>query len=420
MALRDSLAAIRDRLLFQKGKITGSGGLHAVRRELAAASRKHEEERLRKKEAEAQRQLIQKDIATKKHEEELKVAQDEERKRDMRLLKKRKRARVRHSHKHHLMLAGINTDLLIIYKRIYIATVIVTGVLTFYAAAVKFFFDETFRTASGVWSFVGFTAALWTVGFAALFMFFTLAFFVYVDLRINKRRKEIEEVLPDFLQLAAANLSAGMTLDRALWSAVRPRFGVLAAEMEDAAKKTITGYDLERALTEFSDKYDSIVLKRSINLVTEGSRSGGRMADILNKIAVNVQENAILQKEMSANVTTYVIFISFASVLAAPFLFGLATQLLIVIKEIAGGISTQGATSTGLSINPDVVKTSDFRLFSITILTASSIMSAAIVSVIRKGNIKDGIRLLPFFWLTTVSIYAIATAVLGMLFGGLV
>ncbi len=212
-----------------------------------------------------------------------------------------------------------------------------------------------------------------------------------------------------------------MTIDRALWQAVRPRFGVLAREIEDVAKKTMTGYDLERALAEFSEKYDSPTLRRSVNLIVEGIHSGGRLADILNRIAVNIQENAILQKEMSANVTTYVIFISFATVAAAPFLFGLATQLLLVIQSIAGSIAANGGGSSsgmGITISADVVSRSDFRLFSITILTISSIMSASIVSVIRKGTVKDGIRLIPFFWAITVALYFIAVWGLHFMFRG--
>jgi pilus assembly protein TadC len=64
-----------------------------------------------------------------------------------------------------------------------------------------------------------------------------LVVFFYFDYKIYQRTKEIEEVLPEFLQLTSANISAGMTIDRALWFAVRPKFGVLAKEIEEVAKK---------------------------------------------------------------------------------------------------------------------------------------------------------------------------------------
>jgi len=55
-----------------------------------------------------------------------------------------------------------------------------------------------------------------------------------------------------------------MTIDRALWYAVRPRFGVLANEIEIVAKETMRGQDLKIALQNFADKYDSILLKNKI------------------------------------------------------------------------------------------------------------------------------------------------------------
>ena len=130
--------------------------------------------------------------------------------------------------------------------------------------------------------------SIWLLGFILLFILIWILFLVFVDLKIYKRKKEIEEVLPDFLQLAAANISAGMTIDRALWFAVRPRFGVLAKEIEIVVKSTLIGENLNTALLRFSKKYDSVMLQRSINLLLEGLNAGGNVAPLLNKIAINM------------------------------------------------------------------------------------------------------------------------------------
>ena len=68
-----------------------------------------------------------------------------------------------------------------------------------------------------------------------------------------------------------------MTIDKALWYAVRPKFGVLANEIETVAKETMKGEDLKIALQKFADKYDSILLKRSISLLSEGIDAGGEI-----------------------------------------------------------------------------------------------------------------------------------------------
>ena len=98
---------------------------------------------------------------------------------------------------------------------------------------------------------------IWTLVFGALYLLTALVVFIYLDIRMYRHVKEIEESLPDFLQLASANISAGMTVDRALWYAVRSKFGVLAVEMETVAKATIAGEDLEKALFNLGQKYNS-------------------------------------------------------------------------------------------------------------------------------------------------------------------
>lgn len=377
------------------------------------------EELKRKREAIEQRKLIQKDIKKQATQTAVNSIKDDH---ELVLVKPKKAVHKSRPLKDWLPLAGFETvEPKTVVKRIFLAAVISTMLITIFTLVIAYAYNNQFNSPRLIGSYLVFTFALWTAVFAGFLLLYGACFAVYLDLRINKRCKQVEEVFPDFLQLAAANLSAGMTVDRALWSAIRPRFGVLAKEMEDVAKKTMTGYDIERALTDFGNKYNSITMKRSLSLITEGIRSGGRMADILNKIAVNMQENAILQKEMAANVTTYVIFISFASIVAAPFLFGLATQLLIVIKSIAAQLGGQGGSSTlGIHINPDAASTSDFRIFAMVTLSVTSLMSACIVSVIRKGTIKDGLRLLPFFWITSMVLYTIATTVLGLLFSNIV
>src|SRR3989338_1770765 len=138
-------------------------------------------------------------------------------------------------------------------------------------------------------------AAIWVFAFVLMLFLFWILFYVIVDLKIFKRRVDIEDVLPDYLQLTASNIKSGMTIDRALWYAVRPRFGVLAKEIETVAKETMKGEDLKEALQKFADKYESVLLKRSISLLIEGLDAGGEIGDLLNKIAANIQENKIMK-----------------------------------------------------------------------------------------------------------------------------
>ncbi|MBN2422558.1 type II secretion system F family protein [Candidatus Woesearchaeota archaeon] len=268
------------------------------------------------------------------------------------------------------------------------------------------------------------TLLLWTLGFLLLVLIIWSFFFFVVDLTIYKRTKTIEEVLPDFLHLASANISAGMPIDRALWFAVRPRFGVLAKEIEEVAKSTLVGEKLDKALLRFTDKYDSVILKRSINLLLEGVESGGEIADLLNRIARDIEETRIIRKEMAANVTTYVIFILFATVIAAPFLFGLSTELIVIMQSILSNIeigslseSTSGMGSM-FNITGESVAVSDYKIFVISCICITSFFSTVIINIIKKGNIKEGIHLIPVFILISLLIYFISVNFMHLLLGG--
>ena len=270
---------------------------------------------------------------------------------------------------------------------------------------------------------VTFLLVIWTLVYAAAYLLMLLIIFAYLDIRTYQYIKQIEEALPDFLQLASANISAGMTVDRALWYAVRPKFGILAKEMEDVAKSTIAGEDLEKALTMLGSKYESRILKETMNLIVEGISSGGEMAELLSKLSANIKETQLMKKEIGASVTTYAIFIGIATVMAAPVLFALSTELLYIIQKIFGSIhlsQTAGVSSLfSFNFSGESIAISDFKIFSIVVLIISSFFSAAIISVIRKGSVKDGLKTIPLFMVVSVLLYYASCALFQILMGSL-
>ncbi|MFW6014322.1 MAG: type II secretion system F family protein [Nanoarchaeota archaeon] len=283
--------------------------------------------------------------------------------------------------------------------------------------------------------------ALFTVFFLSL-VSLHVAFRIFVDIKKFRRKLMIEDVLPEFFQLASANMRAGMPIDRALWFAVRPKFGVLANEIEEVAKKTFAGGKMDEALVEFAKKYDSKVVLRSIFILNSGMRSGGNVGDILDKLAINIQAMKTLKKEMAANVTTYAIFITFAAIVAAPLLFGLTGQLLVVVQDITGDIDVVdldnnqagggqqagmgmgggmdmglGGIGEGFGGGEESVKREDFKIFTYVSLALSSLFSAMIVSTIKSGSVKEGARNIPIFMLTSFVIFNVADYVMGIALG---
>jgi hypothetical protein len=70
-----------------------------------------------------------------------------------------------------------------------------------------------------------------------------------------------------------------------------------------------------------------------------------------------------------------------------------------------------------LKTSPEMI--TDFRLFSIMMLTVSSLMSAAIVSVIKKGRVREGIRNLPIYIVASLAIYFVSVSILHAMLGSM-
>jgi len=336
-------------------------------------------------------------------------------------LKRKEKIKQRRKHmlRRYLSKAGLQVREQIISKKIFNVCILfnlfISGYLIYYFSI---------KTQTNVVYLLFLMAILWVLIFFGIVFLVWLLFYLMIDFKIFNRKTNIEEVLADFLQLTSANIRAGMAIDKALWFSVRPRFGVLAKEIEIVAKETISGKPLESALLDFTKKYDSTLLKRSISLLIEGLRAGGEVGNLLNKISGNISESRLMKKEMSANVTTYVIFITFATVVAAPVLFALSNQLLQIINSListisrpaggggAGGFS--GAFST-LSVQPG-----DFIFFAISMLVITSFFSASIIAIIKKGSVKGGIKYIPSFIVISISLFYLANYILSLTLGGII
>jgi archaeal flagellar protein FlaJ len=323
------------------------------------------------------------------------------------------RERKRHTLKYYLPKAGIDKDPGEFFNLIFYIAI---GVNIAFTIMMVYYFST--HVGDSISYILMTMFLLWTGGFLLIFLLIWGVTFFTIDFMIYKRRVQIERVLPDFLMLTASNIKAGMTIDQALWYAVRPRFGVLAKEIEIVAKETMSGEDLKVALQKFAEKYDSPSLRRTVSLITEGIDAGGKIGDLLLKIASNLQESDLVRKEMSASVTTYVIFITFATIVAAPVLFALSTQMISVVTGITSNIdvSQTGNLATTIKIGKGGINILDFKKFVLIAMGVGSLFSAMIVSAIKHGNVRDGIGNIPLFACVSFLIYFLANYVLSSVF----
>ena len=246
--------------------------------------------------------------------------------------------------------------------------------------------------------------------------------YFYLNMRIYQRTKEMESMLSDYLALVSTSLKGGYSFERALWSAIKPEFGILAKEIGLVSKRVLTGNDVSEALTEFALKYDSPILRRSIDLIIGEVESGGKIVDVIERVIMDLKKTKALKEEMAANTLTYVIFISALVMFVMPVLFALSFLLFNVITGFLGNISAN-LSSTNVSlfrISKSGINPSDYKVFIVLAISIISVSSAIIVSIIEKGDMRAGLKYIPMFLITSLFIYFLFLEILGGLFGKLV
>ncbi len=256
------------------------------------------------------------------------------------------------------------------------------------------------------------------LAFACIMMGFI---YLFIDVKIYKRTKEIEKVLPDFLNVVGENLKTGMPIDQALWHAVKPEFGILASEIRVTAKKVATGQDVGDALKDFANKYDSPNVKRSFLLLVESLKGGGEIADIIDKSVEDIRQTNVLKESLSVNAISFVIFITIIVIVISPGLFALAYVLLTILKGFAAQIGEAGVSSamSFFSFKDISVDLDEFKLFSQLAIGTIALFAAMIISTIYKGDIRSGLKYIPLFITAALIVYTIAFKVLLAVFGGL-
>ncbi len=245
--------------------------------------------------------------------------------------------------------------------------------------------------------------------------------YVYLEFKIEQRKNFVESVLPDYLQLTAANVRSGISLDKAMVLAARPEFGYFSDDVNQMERQLYAGETMQNALAALAGRYRSIQLKHTVRMVTQAMMYGGGMTDLLNQVAKDVRNQQLVQKEISGQLFMYSIFISFAALVGAPVLYALTTQMMTITNTVWAGILQQnpgGLPTVGVSFlrpSPPKITIAAYHNFALAAIVIIAGFGAFIISAISSGSIVRGVRYLPIFLILSIIIYlAVGNAIGGV------
>jgi flagellar protein FlaJ len=248
------------------------------------------------------------------------------------------------------------------------------------------------------------------------FMAFLLAFYVIVYAKVEDRRRRVEKILPDQLQMVAANIRSGMTPVVALRTAARPEFGILEEEIKYATTKSLGTENITDAMREMSKRIDSEVFERVVALFTASLKSGGKLARLLESTADDIRKDQDLKNELITSTKMYVMFIIFVVIVGTPVLLAISLQFIDMIIRLQATTAAQqeagAAALGGFGITVSLTKEFLTRM-SYFILVANGILSAVLVGTIREGKALSGLKYAPFVVAVTLALfYVVQTFIL--------
>ena len=259
------------------------------------------------------------------------------------------------------------------------------------------------------------------IGPLAFAGFFSL-FHGMLFLSVEKRTAFAERVLPDALQLMAANSRAGYIPSQAFLMSARDEFGPLAEAIRTAGKELITGQNMEDALKTVTNTISSEDLQHTMQMIAEGIRSGGNFSSLLEETANDIRRTQILRKEMKANVMMYVIFIFFAGCLGGPILYSLSAFLIDTIGSIGASVTVPAVAmkTPFLKMGTVSVPMEFLQTFSLIAISLTTIFSGLIIAMISTGRGKTGIKYIPIFFAIALAVYFASGIMIESMFGKLI
>lgn len=221
---------------------------------------------------------------------------------------------------------------------------------------------------------------------AAVVVMLILILFIGAPIVLKQKRDSaIEEAIPDVFEELATSLRAGATIEQALVDLTKIQKGPLIDELKIALKDMEGGLSFEESIQNLITRVDIQLLKRTLNIVIDGRKAGGELADILDAVSSDARDVSRLQRERVSKTLMYVIFIFAAGAVIAPTIFGFVSQISNLVISL-------GATTNPLMLELFGVSVSILWLY----LVIESLISGIMIAVVRGDKIWRGVLLYSF------------------------
>jgi len=198
----------------------------------------------------------------------------------------------------------------------------------------------------------------------------------YIDYRW---RRSIDEHLPDLYRAIVQSEKTGMTLTQAVEEASKRRYGPLTSELKRMVAHMSWGKSFEEALQSFGERVNTSLTKRSVPLVIEASRSGGRVEKVFEPTGKFVQSTLLAEKERQAQTRPYVAIVYVAFFVFLFTVIMLFTTFFVQMSELA-------------ALNTAILSTDEARRLFFHMSTAQALFGGLVAGKMGEGTMSAGLK----------------------------
>jgi flagellar protein FlaJ len=231
-------------------------------------------------------------------------------------------------------------------------------------------------------------AFFFILGLAILFMLFPfLADFIFA----LGKEKEKEEMFVEFMSDLAESVKTGIPISRSILNISKRDYKALDKHVKKLANQIALGIPLITALETFAKDTRNKVIARSIELISQAERAGGKIEDVISAAVANVREIEDIKKKRSAAIHSmtmqgYIIFFVFLLIMVF-----LQMKFIPEMMKTLGGFGQTGL-EFGLAVSATPLNLDFVNKVVLVLIVVQGFFSGIVISKLAEGKLLSGLK----------------------------
>jgi len=203
-----------------------------------------------------------------------------------------------------------------------------------------------------------------------------------------KRKKEIQEILPEFLVEIGNSLSTGMTVFEAIKVAEKGHYGKLNPEIKKMKAQLSWNTSMKDVFFDFATRMKSAIIQRIVIAIEKGLTMGGNTPKIFKAAAGEIDQVNQIENQRKTNMSIY------AMVILLCFFIFLAIILILNETIFTSFLKLQSGQMERLKgvINLSVVNPMMLQYSLLSFVFVQSIGAGVLAGFMMDGKLSSGIR----------------------------